>query len=126
MDKNFIEKIKKSLFEEKEKLEKKLNEIAIKSKDIKDDYNAIFPNIGNEEGDNALEIEEFEENIGVENSLEISLQQIYRALKKIKENKFGICEKCGKKIEEKRLLIFPAAIICQKCIKTAKPLASSN
>lgn len=120
MNKKFIEKIKKTLFEEKEKLEKKLNEIAVKNKGVKDDYTANFPNLGNEEDDNILEIKEFEENIGIENSLEISLQQINQALEKIKENKFGICEKCGKKIEKKRILVFPAAVLCQKCIKSVK------
>lgn len=117
MNKQFIEKIKKTLLEEKEKLEKKLNTIAVKNKDVKDDYIANFPNIGEDEDENILEIEEFEENIGVENSLEISLQQINQALEKIRENKFGICEKCDKEIEERRLLVFPAAVLCQKCIK---------
>ncbi|MFH1838174.1 MAG: TraR/DksA C4-type zinc finger protein [Candidatus Kuenenbacteria bacterium] len=120
MNKNFLEKIKKTLFEEKKKLEKKLNEIAIKNEDTKDDYVANFPNIGNEEDENILEVTEFEENIGIENSLEISLQQINQALKRIEENKFGICEKCNKEINEQRLLVFPAAVLCQKCIKNAQ------
>ncbi len=120
MNKEFIKKIQKTLFEEKEKLEKKLNTIAVKSADVKGDYTANFPNLGNEEDENILEIEEFEENIGIENSLEISLQQINKALEKIKENKFGICEKCKKEIEKQRLLVFPAAVLCQKCIKLNK------
>ncbi|PKL72076.1 hypothetical protein CVV26_03085 [Candidatus Kuenenbacteria bacterium HGW-Kuenenbacteria-1] len=120
MDKNFIEKIKKSLLEEKEKLKKKLNEIAVKNKNVKGDYIAKFPNLGDEEDENISEVAEFEENIGTENSLEISLQQVNRALEKIEKNKFGICEKCGKEIEERRFLAFPAAILCQKCIKIKK------
>ncbi|MEK9129843.1 MAG: TraR/DksA C4-type zinc finger protein [Patescibacteria group bacterium] len=118
MDKEFIEKIKKSLLEEKLKLEKKLEEISAKNKDIKGDYDAYFPNIGDEIDDNVLEVAEFEEEIGVENSLEISLKQVNQVLEKIENNNFGICEKCKKEIEKQRLLVFPAAALCQKCIKS--------
>ena len=118
MDKEFIEKIKKSLLEEKLKLEKKLEEISAKNKDIKGDYDAYFPNIGDEIDDNVLEVAEFEEEIGVENSLEISLKQVNQVLEKIENNNFGICEKCKKEIEKQRLLVFPVAALCQKCIKS--------
>jgi len=120
MNQKNIEKIKKTLLEEKEKIEKKLSQITTKNKDVKNDYTANFPNIGDDIEDNISEIADFEEEIGVENSLEISLQQINQALEKIEKNKFGICEKCNKKIEEQRLLAFPAAILCQKCIKSLK------
>ncbi len=40
-----------------------------------------------------------------------------KALKKIENGNYGICESCGQEIEEKRLLIVPAAEHCLKCIK---------
>jgi len=38
-------------------------------------------------------------------------------LEKIKKGKYGICEKCGKKIPEERLKAFPEARFCMKCEK---------
>lgn len=40
-----------------------------------------------------------------------------KALRKIEEGNYGICEDCGREIEKKRLLIVPAAEHCLECIK---------
>jgi len=39
-----------------------------------------------------------------------------KTLRKIEEGKYGICEKCGKPIEKKRLELVPAAELCLSCI----------
>jgi len=49
--------------------------------------------------------------------LELKLKNVDLALEKIKKGKYGICEKCGKEIEEKRLEVYPEARLCQKCKK---------
>jgi len=43
------------------------------------------------------------------------LEDIDRALQKIEQNRFGICEKCGNEIDEKRLKAVPYARFCIKC-----------
>ncbi len=53
-------------------------------------------------------------------SLNISRQReilfnIVHALKKIQQGHYGICEKCGKLIEKRRLKILPYARFCIKC-----------
>ena len=51
----------------------------------------------------------------LEGKLKTDLKEIEKALKKIKNGTYGICEKCGKKIEAKRLEVKPSAIYCLKC-----------
>lgn len=43
------------------------------------------------------------------------INQIDLALKKISENRFGICEECEEDISEKRLLVNPSFYICIVC-----------
>ncbi len=43
------------------------------------------------------------------------LTAIENALKRISENRYGICLKCGKKIPEDRLRAMPSAVLCIDC-----------
>lgn len=43
------------------------------------------------------------------------LNKINKALEKIKNNTYGICEKCQKQIEITRLKIDPATNLCREC-----------
>ena len=82
-------------------------------------FNPDFPNFGDSMEDNALEITAFESNLAMEENLETSLETTERALKKIEDNTYGICEKCGQLIEPKRLEAFPSATACMSCKKKA-------
>ena len=70
----------------------------------------------------ADEVEEYDARLPVEFALELRLRDINLALEKIKKaakgrRSYGKCEKCGKKIKEKRLKIYPEARLCMKCQK---------
>lgn len=43
------------------------------------------------------------------------LKKIERALQKIEEGTYGICEACGAEIDEKRLMARPEATLCIDC-----------
>jgi DnaK suppressor protein len=45
------------------------------------------------------------------------MKKIRRALKKLDEGNFGVCEKCGREISEERLKVRPVAVLCIKCKK---------
>lgn len=45
----------------------------------------------------------------------VLLKKINKALKKIDNGDYGICEKCGEEIEKKRLEIRPVADYCIRC-----------
>ena len=65
--------------------------------------------------ENAEEIEEYENLLPIEHTLELRLKDINDALVKIKENRYGQCEKCKKEIEPERLKIVPEAKLCLRC-----------
>ena len=67
-----------------------------------------------EEGDVAEGIEQYEDNKGILNQLEIRLNEVKKALTKIEQDKYGICEVSGEQIEEDRLEANPAATTCKK------------
>lgn len=46
------------------------------------------------------------------------LTQIKKALSKVGIGKYGVCERCGKAIDPKRLSVFPMATLCLACEKT--------
>lgn len=69
-----------------------------------------------DEGDMAERAEDYEERSIKLNTLEIRLADINKALGKIEAGKYGICEICGKEIEEDRLEVNPAAITCKECM----------
>ncbi|MFQ5714806.1 MAG: TraR/DksA family transcriptional regulator [Candidatus Scalinduaceae bacterium] len=43
------------------------------------------------------------------------IEQIDNALEKLKSGKYGICERCGKKITKQRLRAIPFVYLCIKC-----------
>lgn len=58
-------------------------------------------------------VEGFETNMAILNDLEIKYNQIRDALTRIGEGTYGVCEICGKEIEEDRLEANPAATTCK-------------
>ena len=113
------EKYKNKLMEEKTRAEEDIALIA--KKDEYGDWEAVpETEIINQEvpdeADMAERSEDYEERTIKVNSLEKKLDDINEALDKIEKEKYGICEKCGGKIEEDRLEINPSARTCTVCM----------
>jgi RNA polymerase-binding transcription factor DksA len=108
--------LKQKLLEEKEALEKELTAFASKDKEMKGNWDARYPNRENgtmeEEADEA---QEYDTLVSLEHSLELKLKDVNAALAKMEGGTYGICEKCGKEIEEKRLKAYPEAKLCMSC-----------
>jgi DnaK suppressor protein len=51
----------------------------------------------------------------IEEQLENKIKQTKRALKRVKNGKYGICEDCGEMIDTDRLMVYPEATLCAKC-----------
>jgi len=110
--------LKNSLEKEKLKLIKDLKSFANRDTNIKGNWLTRFPFFGinrSHNDESAEKIEEYENLLSVEHTLELRLKDINNALDKIKSNTYGICEKCKKEIELKRLKIVPEAKRCLKC-----------
>jgi len=115
IDKKTMEELKSALVEEKEELESNLGKIA-KPVDKEDgDYETSFEDIGSDKDDNATEVDQYTQNLSVENTLEKKLQNILDALEKMDKGTYGICENCQKEIPLDRLRANPSAKTCTKC-----------
>jgi len=121
MDEKLLKELEKKLKNEKIRIEEELKKFAKKDERLSGDWDTRFPSFdGSETGSAALEkaadeVEEYSTLLPIEYNLEIKLKNINSALEKIKNKKYGICEKCGKEIPVERLKISPEARFCLKC-----------
>ena len=118
MDKELLEKLTSDLEKQKAALEKELESFAKEDKGNKDNWDVKYPNRenGNME-EEADEMQEYDNLLSLEHSLELKLKDVNLALEKIKKNEYGKCEKCGKSIEHERLMACPEARLCINCNK---------
>jgi DnaK suppressor protein len=114
----FLKEIKDVLLSEKDRLEKELNVFTKKNPHVADDYDAQFPEYGDDSDENAHEVEEYTVNKPLEISLEKTLRDVNIALGRLEKNIYGVCKYCGNQIEEKRLMARPTSSSCVSCKKT--------
>jgi DnaK suppressor protein len=116
MEKELLGKFKNSLETEKTELQKQLERFATEDKTIKGNWQAKHK--GAEDTDmeeKADEMEEYDNLLSLEHSLELRLKDVNVALEKITAGGYGACEKCGREIETERLEVCPEARLCMKC-----------
>ena len=117
MDQTTLKKIEQSLRAEKEKLETQLGQFSTKNTHNPDDYNAVFPQFGEKEEDNATEVAQYSDNLTLERTLESTLRDVKNALEAIKKGTYGICKYCKKPIDERRLIARTTSSSCINCKK---------
>lgn len=117
MSASTIKTIEKNLLEEKEKLEKQLAQFTSKNVHNPEDYNAVFPQYGDKEEDNATEVAEYSDNLTLERTLESALRDVNKALESIKKGTYGTCKYCKQPIDERRLVARPTSLSCITCKK---------
>ena len=120
MNKKDIDEFKKRLEKEKELIENELDSFATRDNKVEGDWDTRFPQWdgGGSGADMEIaadEVEEYTRLLPLEHILEIRLKNINLALDKIKKGKYGICERCGRKIPVGRLKVYPEARYCLKC-----------
>ena len=122
MEKKTLSQFKKILEQRKEKLEGELASFAKKDEKVKGDYDTRFPDFGTTQStdEEALEVAAYDSALPVEYALELRLADINKALEKIKNNTYGQCENCAKKIDIRRLEAMPEARACLDCEKKRK------
>ena len=108
IDQKIMEELKAKLLEEKAQLEEELSQFAKKVGE--GEFESKFPNdIGNEQSENAIEVEEYADRLALEQSLEKQLKDVIDALKKMEEGTYGKDEETGENIDIERLKAYPAA-----------------
>jgi DnaK suppressor protein len=76
-------------------------------------------------GDGTVEAISRLTEIGVGTSLEVDLECTERALAKLDEGTYGLCDACGKPIAPKRLQAMPDVVLCIECA-AARPRAVAS
>jgi DnaK suppressor protein len=69
-------------------------------------------------GDGTVEAISRLTDISIGQSLEASLARIERALEKLDEGTYGVCDVCGGPIPEKRLAAMPDSVTCVECARS--------
>ncbi|MCK5591842.1 MAG: hypothetical protein KAI72_07805 [Candidatus Pacebacteria bacterium] len=112
-----IEYFKNKLEEEKKVLEESLSDVGQQNPDNPSDWQGKPEDIDAEHSDKidtADNIEEYESNTAIVNTLEERLNNIKAALKRIEDGTYGVCRISGDPIEEDRLEANPAADTSKK------------
>ena len=107
---------KEKLEEEKARLERELSTVA-HEKNGSGSWEAVGTivdeSIDADPNEVADKIEEFETNQAITESFKVELMEVTNALAKIEAGTYGMCEVCGKEIEEERLKVNPSARTCK-------------
>lgn len=114
LEKEILEELKAKLLAEKARLESELGVIA-KPAGGEGTYATTFNEIGPDEDENASEVEEYADNLALENTLQKQLKDVTDALDKMAAGNYGFCENCQQAIDLERLRAYPAARTCIKC-----------
>lgn len=107
LDTATLERLKEKLLAEKSRLEQELSRFA--KPDASGNYETQMSNIGTDLEDNASEVEEYVDNLALEQTLESQLKDVTDALSKMEQGTYGICEKTGENISLERLEAYPGA-----------------
>jgi DnaK suppressor protein len=113
IEKGLLEELKQKLINEKNRLEGELSRIGRKV--ANEEYETSFDDLGRDKEDNASEVDEYSDNVAVEDNLEKHLKDVDEALTRMEKGTYGICENCGKEIEIERLKAYPEAKTCLSC-----------
>jgi DnaK suppressor protein len=71
-------------------------------------------------GDGTTEAVSRLSEVGVGRSLETSRERVERALAKLEQGSYGVCDACGAPIAPARLRAAPASVLCIECARRAR------
>jgi RNA polymerase-binding transcription factor DksA len=109
-------KYQKSLEEEAVKLKNELSQLGVQNPDVKADWVERADDldvVNSDPNDVADRTEAYDERRATLATLEGRYNDVRRALKKIENGTYGICEISGEPIEEDRLTANPSARTCK-------------
>lgn len=108
LDTQTLTKLKEKLLAEKSHLENELSRFATPA-GTEGNYDTRMGDMGTDPDENASEVEEYVDNLGLEQNLEAQLKDVTDALAKMEQGTYGVCEETGKEIASDRLEAYPAA-----------------
>lgn len=113
ISKELIEENKQKLLAEQKRILTVLKREDVSDKEFPGGMKPKYDELGNEDGENASEVENFGNQLAVTEELESQLKKIEWALARIDDGTYGKCAE-GDEIEEDRLRALPTAETCLK------------
>jgi DnaK suppressor protein len=112
MDKRTARKLLKT---ERQRLEGILTALHAETASVTDEGESFTDAAADQHpADMGTETFELEKDMSIRNNVEAELADLKRALRRVDEGTYGLCEACGRKIPELRLEAMPAARFCVK------------
>jgi DnaK suppressor protein len=109
-----IDDLRESLLKEQQELRSQLAELEASSfSDPQSDLSGETA-FDEEYADSGTATFEREKDLSLENNVRDLLEKIEKALSRMDEGTFGLCERCGKPIEKARIKALPYASLCIK------------
>lgn len=118
MDEHELEAIRTELESRRDRARKRVLSLAERPE------RGSSPGFGKRIGDGTTEAVSRLTEIGVGSELERGLARTERALAKLDEGTFGICDRCGEPISPGRLRALPDSVLCVACA-AARPRAQT-
>ena len=115
IDTKNLEELKQKLLEEKKRIEENISKTETGKKGTDREYETAFPEIERDQEENADEMEMYESNLAIDESMKMELEKIDAALSRIEKGTYGKCSNCQKEIPLERLLAYPQADTCLDC-----------
>lgn len=109
-----LDAIRKSLEEERDQLAKQSAEIEEASFGTPQSEISGEMSFDEEFADAGTATFERERDLSLANNIKDLLEKIERALEKIDDGTYGLCERCGEPIEPARMKALPYALLCIK------------
>ena len=97
---------------ERQKLEKEREQTQAELERLREYLKASSEPTGDEED---LDVYEREKNLALARRLEQKLEELGYALRTAQKGTYGICQRCGKRIDPARLAALPQTTLCVKC-----------
>ena len=112
LSKKEIEELRASLLKEREELQRQLAELEATSFSTPQSDITGETSFDEEYADSGTATFERERDLSLENNIRDLLGKIDKALSRMDEGTYGICERCGRPIEKARIKALPYASLC--------------
>ena len=107
------EKIRVALIERRDELKAEHDQTLVEIAELQ--QHRLTDSAGDDQADTGTKTFEREQEITLANNSREMLEQSRRALARIEDGTYGICESCGNPIGKGRSMAFPRATLCLTC-----------
>ncbi len=115
MDATKLDGLREALIARREEIQAEVDRMATEMRWLGGDQEDEAGSLGNHLADDGSDVMEQERLSTISADLQDMLRQIDRALERLDDGSYGICQRCGQPINPERLEAFPYVAYCIDC-----------